>query len=364
VIGWLLLAGMALSQSAIRAEEDFKETIQRAYQLTAKAATIDEYSEIIRLCGTAQQANLSEEQSNYVKSLLAWAHNRRGEVFTQQATEAYQVGQIQQASQLDAKALADFEASLQMDENRWKTWHNRAVSRAIAGKYQEAIDDFGKVIELKPDYVNAWFNRAEILYDLGKVEGAIENYTEAIRLNPQDAGAYSCRAHAYYRSGNTDLALADYQRAVELAPDDPDMLVNRGDAFQGLGKWVEAAEDFKAAIQRNSESPRALQSAAWLMATCPDPSVRNKDLAVQAAERAVQLNSQPDARFLDTLAAAYANAGRFDEAIAKIAEAIPLAPTDQATALKKRLELYKTKQPYRQSAGEKTAVTRKAKLTR
>ena len=76
------------------------------------------------------------------------------------------------------------------------------------------------------------------------------------------------------------------------------------------------------------------------------------------------MNGQPDARFLDTLAAAYANANRFDEAIAKINAAIQIASTEQATLLKKRLELYQRKQPYRQAAGEKTATISKTKKTR
>jgi tetratricopeptide (TPR) repeat protein len=253
---------------------------------------------------------------------------------------------------------------LRLDTKRWKTWHNRAVSKAIAGKYQDAIADFGKVIELKPDHANAWFNRGEILYDLGQIDQAIKDYTESIRLNPQDAGAYTSRAHSYFRSGQPQVALADYNAAIELAPDNADLLTNRGDALQSLGKWLEAAADLNAAINLNRNSPRVLQSAAWLMATCPDPDVRKAELAVQAAEKAVELSGKPDARYLDTLAAAYANANRFPEAIAKITAAIQQAPTEQAAILKKRLELYQQKQPYRQSAGEKTAGISKAKRTR
>ena len=79
--------------------------------------------------------------------------------------------------------------------------------------------------------------------------------------------------------------------------------------------------------------PRVLQSAAWLMATCPEADVRNAELSVQAAEKAVKLlesaKQQPDSRYLDTLAASYANAGRFDDAVAKVTAAMQRAPAEQ-----------------------------------
>lgn len=344
--------------------DDVKALIEQAYQRTSDAKTVEEYSEIIRLCREAEKIGLTKDQTDYVNSLLAWSHNRRGEVYTEQATQGHEAGQTQQAAQLDAKASADFEASLKLDSKRWKTWHNRAISRAIAGKYQEAIADFGKVIELKPDHANAWFNRGEIQYDLGQVEAAIKDYTESIRLNPQDAGALTSRAHSYFRLGQMDAALQDYAAAIELEPENADLLANRGDALQSLGKWLDAAADFNAGIKLNGESPRVLQSAAWLMATCPDEEVRHAEFAVQAAEKANELIGKPDPRYLDTLAAAYANANRFPEAVAKVTAAIQLAPSEQAAILKKRLEQYQQKKPYRQAAGEKTAGISKTKKTR
>jgi tetratricopeptide (TPR) repeat protein len=367
-----MVVALGLTASQISFADDAKSVIDQAYQRTNTAKSVDDYSEIIQLCADAEQLTLTKEQSEYVKSLQAWSYNRRGEVLTEQATQAYDGGQAEQARQFDGKALADFEASLQFDPKRWKTWHNRAVSRAIAGKYQEAIDDFGKVIELKKDYAHAWFNRGEILYDLGKVKEAVADYTEAIKLDDKDAGAYSSRGHSYFRLGQSKEALADYTIAIKLAPQNADMLANRGDALQSLGRYQEAAEDFRAAIDLNKESPspRVLQSAAWLMATAPDDpadgsNVRHVKYAVESAETAVKLlesaGQQPDARYLDTLAAAYANAGRFEEAVAKITAAIQQAPTEQRAVLQKRLQLYQQKQPYRQAAGEKTAAATKKK---
>lgn len=364
---WLAALWTGVLLVSVSSAADPKAMIDQAYQRTSAASTVDDYSEIIELCGAAAKASLNPEQTEYVNRLLAWAYNRRGELFTEQANQAQESQQTDQARQLDTKALADFEASLQFDAKKWKTWHNRAVSRAISGKYQEAIADFGQVIKLKPDYANAWFNRGEILYDLGQLDEAIADYDETIRLSPTDVGAYSSRGHAFFRKGQVERAITDYNKVIELAPDNAEMLANRGDALQSMGRWLEAAEDLKAALQISGESPRVLQSAAWLMATCPDAEVRNVEYAVKAAEKAisaVQGTGSADFRYLDTLAAAYANAGRFDEAVSQLTTAIQQAPTEQAELLKKRLELYRRKLAYRQTAGEKTAAAAKTKKSR
>lgn len=343
-----------------------KSFIDQAYQKTSAATTVQDYTQIVQLCADAEKAGLSAEQAEYVNKLLAWAYNRRGEVYSQAAAEAVQNGKAEESRKLDENALSDYELALRFDDKKWKTWHNLAVSRALAGKYEDAIAGFDQVIALKPDYANAWFNRAEILCDLGRYPEAVKSYSEVLKLLPTDVGAVTGRAQAQLRAGQFAAAMTDFDRAVELAPQDTDVLVNRAEAHLSQGKWIEGANDLVKALQINSESARLLQLAAWVQATSPEDQVRNPDQAVAYAERAVELAEQAgnqDYRFLDTLAAAFANANRFDEAISRATQAVPLAPPEQVAAVKKRLELYRQNKPYRQTSGEKTAAapTKKAK---
>jgi tetratricopeptide (TPR) repeat protein len=348
-----------LSAAAVSA--DAKSLIRTAYEKTSRAATIEEYGSIIQLCHQALEASPDESQKTYINSLLSWSHNRRGEVYTEQASEAQRRSAAQQAAELDGRALADFELAIKLDASRWKPWHNRGVSRAIAGKYAEAVADFTRVIELNAGYTNAWFNRGELKFDLGKFDEALRDYTEAIRLAPTDAGALTSRAHTYFRLERFAEALRDYSEAIRLSPQDAHAHANRGDAYQSLGRWQEARDDLTRAIQLAEDSPRVLQSAAWLMATCPDSTIRDAKLAVQAAERAVELSAQPDVLLLDTLAAAYANAGRYTEAVAKIQESLRIAPAQESAPLQKRLALYQQQQPYRQAqAASAATVPRRA----
>jgi len=92
-----------------------------------------------------------------------------------------------------------------------------------------------------------------------------------------------------------------------------------------------------------------MNNLAWALATCPDPAVRNPAEAIQLAERA-RASAPRSPSYLDTLAAAYAAAGRFPDAVAAARQAVALAeaagPTDAAARFRLRFDLYRTNQPF------------------
>jgi len=93
-----------------------------------------------------------------------------------------------------------------------------------------------------------------------------------------------------------------------------------------------------------------LNSLAWILATHSQDNIRNPAEAIRLAERACELTNQKDAGFLDTLAAAYAAAGRFDDAVATAEKAVQLTASgdnkQRHDTIKSRLQLYKAHQPY------------------
>jgi tetratricopeptide (TPR) repeat protein len=128
------------------------------------------------------------------------------------------------------------------------------------------------------------------------------------------------------------------------------MLVNRGDAYRDQGAFGPAAADFREAIRINPKLGRAYLSAAWLMATCPDSKYRDPEKAVSAAEKALDLDGDKDYRYLDTLAAAQANAGQFDLAKATVAKALAAAPKSDSSRVRQRSQLYESGRAYREGA--------------
>ena len=118
------------------------------------------------------------------------------------------------------------------------------------------------------------------------------------------------------------------------------------------GNLKEAAANYEQAVKMNPDWPIALNDLAWIRATAPQAELRNGLEAVRLAERACELSGGKEARFLGTLDAAYAEAGRFDKAITTAEKARELALTagdkEIAAAAGQRLALYRKQQPYRQ----------------
>jgi tetratricopeptide (TPR) repeat protein len=326
-----------------------KALLTDAYERTKSAETIDDFAAIIEMCERALAGKLPEPNAAYAHQLVAWAYNRRGEKFAEEAASLVEKGEDRKANELDAMALADFEESLQHDAKKWKSLHNRGVSLGLHGKYDRALADFDQVVELKPDFASAWYNRAEVRATLGRYEDAIGDYTKGLELTPSDIGMLVGRGTARYRLKKYDESLADFERALQVDATNAVALSGRGDAHASLGHWEQAAEDYRQAVEKNENLGRAYRGAAWLMATCPEEKYRNNDLALESAKRAIQLDGDGDWLYLDALAAAQANAGHFDEARETLSKAIQIAPEAIAPALRQRLNLYVSGKPYRET---------------
>jgi tetratricopeptide (TPR) repeat protein len=335
--------------------------VQAAYAQSREANSIADYTKIIELCDAAIAGQSEEAVRDYALQLLAWAANRRGEAYSDEAAQLGAQGKAAEAKARDQLALTDFNLAVTSDVNKWKAWHNRGVSQALVGKYEVALYDLTKALELNQSYVNTWFNRAEVRYELGQYEDAVSDYTEVIVRQPDDFGAFTGRGHAHFRMGEMTKALADYERAVSLDAKSPGALVNRGDTHRQLGHWGEAAADYRAAIKLDPRYGRGYRAAAWLMATCPDDKYQSADLAIRAAEQAIELDGAQDYLYLDTLAAAYASAGKYSEAVTAAQQAIAAAPEEAQLAVKERLALYQSGQLYRlgfQTAARPTPARR------
>jgi tetratricopeptide (TPR) repeat protein len=335
-----------------------RQVLEAAFAKTAAAQTIDDFSEIIEQCERVLGAKLNPQNAAYAHELAAWGYNRRGEAYASQAVELVEKGEERKANELDDVALADFESALAHDPKKWKAVQNRGVSLALRGKLDEAIADFTKVIELNPNYEAAWFNRGELQSKHGKFAEAAEDFKKALELKSDDIGALLGRGNAWLRLQKFRPALDDFSAALELDPENPQALVGRGDVRTEIGHWEEAAEDYREAIKQSPKLGRAYRGAAWLMATCPEEKFRNAELAVASARKALALDGNGDYAYLDTLAAALASAGEFEDAVQTQEKAIQIAPDAKGNELRSRLALYKSEQPFRTSSRTARADSR------
>jgi tetratricopeptide (TPR) repeat protein len=238
---------------------------------------------------------------------------------------------------------------------------------------------------LRPDYLPARISLGEVLAGQGKMEDAVKEFREAVRVSPTNASLVLNLGNALLMAGHTNEAAASLAEALRLQPDLPEKLAQaaRALASQGRapaaiaklatalnlkpdaqlyfelaglqmnqGNAKEGIMSYEQALKLKPDWTAALNQLAWVLATDQRAEVRNAGEAVRLAERASELDGGKDLRLLVTLAAAYAEAGRFEQAVATAEKARDLATaagqTEVVELSKAGLEMYQKKLPYRQ----------------
>ena len=316
--------------------------VKEAFKKSDQAQNEGDYSEIIALCEEGIKSGASRENATYARKLCAWAYNRRGERFAELGNEQ--------------EAMKDFAAAISFDSTSWRAIHNRGVSNATLGKTNEALADFSRALQLNRNYANTWFNRAELYADRGDHARAVADYGEAIRLSPKEPEFYTGRGRAMSRIGRVREAMQDFSAAIRLDPENAQALVSRAEVYLASRDWGRAATDYRDAIQLDDKLGAAYQGAAWIMATCPDERYRNEELALSAAQKALELDGDKDPRYIETLAAAYANAGQYDSAVVILQGHLDKMPDQFVPGAQARIQLYKSERPYRSGATAQAAT--------
>lgn len=189
------------------------------------------------------------------------------------------------------------------------------VSAAIQGEFSRASGIFDEVIKQFPEHQNAYKNRASIHYQNGEFEKSARDYLMIANLNPENIDAWYSLSLCQLKMGQVGEAITLLEMITETHP----------------------------------TYYRPWNLLAWTYATYPEESSRNGNAAVLCALRANELSNFNEADFLDTLAAAYAEAGQFDQAISTQIDAIDkLRTTPQRSEFLSRLEMYRQNEPFRE----------------
>jgi tetratricopeptide (TPR) repeat protein len=182
----------------------------------------------------------------------------------------------------------------------------------------------------------------------GDLDKAISEFDHAIQLNPEDALAFGLRGKAYLEKKELDKAIADLSKAILLDPKDALAYANRGRTYYKKSEFQRAINDLEEAVRLDPKNGLACNGLAWMLATCPDPSIRNGKKAVATAQKACELEEWKAWYCVGTLAAAYAEVGDFEQAVKCEKQAMSmsgLTDTNRAEA-QQQLELYQQRKPY------------------
>jgi len=302
------------------------------------------------------------------------------------------------------EAIGQFERALRTQPDYVEAHCGLGLTLFSQGKLDEAIRSFHRALQITPDCIEAHSSLGDMLSDQRQLDEGIDHYRRALSADPENAHVHCNLGVALVRKGKLDEAVNHFHRAVQIKPDhteaynnlgsilaatgrldeainclrqalqtksgvapslrtSPGKTINRyGQVFQpkadyarihyNLGSMLTKAgdlsgalENFHEALRLNPNWPEPLNDAAEILATHPDPMVKDVDQAIHLAERATQLTGRQDISVLETLAMCYAEAGRLDQAVSTIESAMVQASAgrdnDRIEALHKKVELYK-----------------------
>jgi protein O-mannosyl-transferase len=250
------------------------------------------------------------------------------------------------------EAINAFQKALKLNPSFGGAHHNLALALARGGRQQESLNHFSDAARLKPKDASVHNNYAIMLGIAGKTEEAIQEFQIALRLAPGAATAHFNLANLLVKQHAQDEAMAHYSEALRLNPSFVEAHGNIASLLLEKGRTKDAAAHYVAALQTKADYLPAMVSLAWIYATASgEVGTQHATEAVRLAERACQISGCKQSGLLDTLAAAYANAGRFEEAAKTAEQAFSIAKAagenDFAESIRARIALYKNGSPFR-----------------
>jgi len=249
------------------------------------------------------------------------------------------------------EAVAHFLAAIKINPESAIAHNNLARIRHTQGLLDEAIDHYSRALKLDPQLAQAHNNLGILLLQRGRLAEGTAALREGLRLNSTNTESQLNLALALNQQAQWAEAAGLFAKIVNPAFRDANAHYQFALALEHLGKTREAMSRYANALLLQPDLPEALNGLAWILATTPNADFRNAAQALGMAQRACDLTGKNQPRFLKTLAAAYAEAGSFAQAIATVEEATTLPTADQDTVAECRLMLaaFKSNRAWRAS---------------
>jgi len=247
--------------------------------------------------------------------------------------------------------MTAFREAVRLDPDMAAAQMNLGAYEARQGRWNEAERRYRLAIKSDPTLAMAHLNLGMASERDGRLKQAMDAYREAIRQSPDLARAHLRLGNVLSRQNQWTDALKAFRRAVQTDSQLTVARVQLGVALEKLGRTTEAVAAYREALRVDPELAMAQNNLAWILATASDPHDRDGKEAVRLAEEAARLTEYKRAGVLDTLAATYAEAGRFEDAVQAVNKAIDLARSadhsEVLTKLEQHRDLYQQGQPLR-----------------
>jgi len=253
-----------------------------------------------------------------------------------------------------AEAIPRYERALELNPENAEALSNLGAALAQTGRLSEAIVRLERAVALDPEYLGGRANLGGALLQKGEARQAIPHLEKAVALEPRSAELQNSLGLALLGGQRPEEAIAHFRQAIAIASG---FVAARESLAAALhheqGRTAEALVQWRLILRAQPDNVGVLTQAAWALATSPAASMRNGEKAVALAERTVRLSGGREPSILDALAAAYAEVGRFPDAVRTAERALDLARqqgnAELAVALDARLALYRSRAPFRET---------------
>lgn len=217
------------------------------------------------------------------------------------------------------------------------------AARTQTSYWQDSQTLWTRAIACTSDNAIAYTNLAEAFFKKGRMDETIENGRRALLIDPNQAVAHAALGLALLQRKQLGEAVSHLQKAVEITPSAANHS-NLGVALTQMGQVDEALAHYNKALEIDANDLEAQNNMSWVLATWPEARIRDGKRAVELAERADSLTQSRNIRVSVILAASYAEAGRFADAV-KIAQralqlAIARGNTARVNSIRAQIELY------------------------
>jgi len=293
---------------------------------------------ILQQEGRVDEAIAQFEKAAEIQPSLAVAYNNLG-------TALLQKGEV-------AEAIAQFQNAVKLQPGFADAHYNLGTILQHEGHMDEAIAQFQKTLQIQPGLAAAHNNLGATFLQKGQVAEAIAQFQKAVEIQPGFANAHYNLGMVFLQQGKADEAFAQFQTVLKIQPDSAPALSGLGTVLQQRGQVADAIAHYQKALKIQPDNADACNNLAWILATCPEASVRNGARAVELAKQADQLSGGRNPAIIGTLAAACAEAGRFPEAVTTAQKALQLVESQTNAAsvvndLRTQIGLYQAGLPFR-----------------
>lgn len=242
-------------------------------------------------------------------------------------------------------ALKDASEAIRLNPHA-ANYNNRALIWHAKRDYEKAIADYAQAISKNPQYTLAHVNRATMWLSKKDYDKVIDDTSQALQWEPKNPTAFRLRGNAWFGNKDHDRALKDLGNSLQVDPKSSQTFADRAAVYAARGHHALALADFNEALRLEPTNTQASVAAALWLASCPEPKFRDGKRALELALTA-QRRERSNTRALEALAAAYAELGRFADAVAWQEHALHDTMLREDVGARGRLELYRQKRAYR-----------------